>query len=304
MEVPDILYKYTTAETVKIVLETGRLRWQSPCQFNDVSELQRMPELSPNFVEARPIYSKILIDLAYSDAIEDLSVYSPWTQKFIAFLRQLKIQGTSSDSALSLIDSYTPQSEQYMEDIFRQSTELNNDGSLRCFCLTENDMSTLMWAHYGDSYKGCMLGFQHIDELSTPFASAEKVQYSDETPIIGSAVDFYLYGPNKKQNKDTRLAIYYTKSEDWEYEKEWRVIYKPKVIDDKPYTDFKFYPLELASITFGLKLDRKNKHQILSLITSNYSHCELYELKMIKGIVRRVKYKSNKTIQATAFCGA
>ncbi|MCK9812839.1 DUF2971 domain-containing protein [Pseudomonas sp. MAFF 302046] len=101
-----------------------------------------------------------------------------------------------------------------------------------------------MWAHYGDSYKGCMLGFQHIDELSTPFAEAEKVRYADEAPVIGSAVDFYLYGASPKQNKETRLAIYYTKAKDWECEKEWRVIYKVNPIKGALYTDFKFHPAE------------------------------------------------------------
>lgn len=291
MEVPDILYKYTTAETAKIILETGKLRWQSPCQFNDVNELQRMPALSPNFIEARPIYSQKLIDIAYSDVNGDLSAYSPWTQMLVALLKQLKNKGTSSTSALSLIDSVIPQSEQNLEDAFRNSTELNNDGSLRCFCLTENEMNTLMWAHYGDSYKGCMLGFQHLNELSTPFAIADKVRYSDETTVIGSALDFYLYGPTSEQNKETRLAIYCTKSADWKYEKEWRVIHKIKMPDDKLYSDFKFYPQELESITFGLKIDKEEKTQILELATSNYSHCNIYELKMIKGVVSRLKYE-------------
>lgn len=291
MQVPDILYKYTTAETTRVVLATGRLRWQSPCQFNDANELQRMPKLSPNFVEARPIYSQKLVELAYSNEVIDLSIYSPWTQKLIKLLRILKNQGIPSDSALSSIDNVIPQSEQNLEDSFRQSTELNNDGSLRCFCLTENDMNTLMWAHYGDSFKGCMLGFQHIDELSTPFSAAEKVRYSDDIPIIGSAVDFYLYGPTKEQNRETRLAIYHTKSKDWEYEKEWRVVHKSQVADNKLYSDFKFYPLELESITFGLKIDVKEKAKILELVTSDYSHCELYELKMIKGVISRTKHK-------------
>lgn len=292
MVVPDLLYKYTTAETAKIVLDTGKLRWQSPCQFNDASELQRMPILSPNFVEARPIYSQKLIELAYSNEPLDLTIYSPWTQTLIALLRKLKSQSISADLALSSIDSVIPQSEKNMEDLFRRSTELNNDGSLRCFCLTENVMNSLMWAHYGDSSKGCMLAFQHIDELSTPFAEAEKVRYSNDTPTIGSAVDFYLYGPTKEQNRETRLAIYHTKSEDWKYEKEWRVIYTPKIIDDKTYSDFKFYPLELASITFGLKIDSEEKAQLLALVASKYFHCELYELKMINGHVSRIKYES------------
>ncbi|GAM75657.1 hypothetical protein JCM19241_3569 [Vibrio ishigakensis] len=290
MKTPDILYKYTTADTTQIILDTGRLRWQSPCQFNDISELQRMPLLSPSFVEARPIYARKLLEIVYSSVTHNTSAYSQWTQKLIGLLSQWKQQGVSADSALSAIESVIPLSEQNIENVFRQSTERNNDGSLRCFCLTENEMNTLMWAHYGDSSRGCMLGFRHIEELSTPFAAAEKVRYSDDVPVIGSAVDFYLYGPTRDQNRETRLAIYHTKTKDWEYEKEWRVIYKNKAKTDKKYTDYKFYPSELESITFGLKIDAEKKAKILDLIASNYSHCDLYELKMTYGVVSRIKF--------------
>ena len=289
MKVPEILYKYTTASTTKIVLETGRLRWQSPCQFNDVGELQRMPILSPDFEESKPIYLKKLVDIAYSEANVNLAIYSQRSQHIIAMLQEMKSQGVSSGAALQKIESAAPQGTEKLESVFRKSTELNNDGSLRCFCLTENEFNTLMWAHYGDSYKGCMLGFQHIDELSTPFAAAEKVRYTNETPVIGSAVDFYLYGPSPKQNKETRLAIYYTKAEDWEYEKEWRVIYKVNPTQGARYTDFKFYPEELESITFGLKISQEVKAEILELVSSRYAHCKLYQLRMIGGVIHRME---------------
>lgn len=292
MKVPDILYKYTTASTTQIVLKTGRLRWQSPCQFNDVSELQRMPILSPGFDESRPIYANKLVEIAYSGVNVNLSLYSQWTQDIIGLLQQLKKQGEPQKSALKKLESVVPKSTESLESLFRKSTELNNDGTLRCFCLTENEFNTLMWAHYGDSYKGCMLGFQHINELSTPFGAAEKVRYTNEAPIIGSAVDFYLYGPSSKQNKETRLAIYHTKTKDWEYEKEWRVIHKANPVKDTLYTDYKFYPNELKSITFGLKLNPEIKAEILKLVSSQYAHCELYQLEMIDGIIRRMEYAS------------
>lgn len=292
MKVPDILYKYTTASTAQIVLKTGRLRWQSPCQFNDISELQRMPTLSPNFEEARPIYEKKLMEIAYSSVDVNLSIYSQWTQVIIRLLQQLKKLGQSESAALEMLKSAIPKNTESLETLFRKNTESNNDGTLRCFCLTENEFNALMWAHYGDSYKGCMLGFQHIDELSTPFAAAEKVRYTSEPPIIGSAVDFYLYGPNSKQNRETRLAIYHTKAKDWEYEKEWRVIYKEKSAQDTLHTDFKFYPNELKSITLGFKLNPEIKSEILDLISSQYAHCELYQLEMIDGVIRRVKCAS------------
>lgn len=292
MKVPDILYKYTTASTAQVVLRTGRLRWQSPCQFNDVGELQRMPMLSPGFDESRPLYAKKLVEIAYSGKDINLSVYSQWTQDIIGLLQQLRKQGIPLGTSLKKLESVIPKSTENLESLFRKSTELNNDGTLRCFCLTENEFNPLMWAHYGDGYKGCMLGFQHIDEFSTPFGAAEKVRYTNEVPVIGSAVDFYLYGPSSKQNKETRLAIYHTKTKDWEYEKEWRVIHKVNPIKNTLYTDFKFYPGELKSITFGLKLIPEFKDQILKLIYSNYAHCELYQLEMIGGVIRRMDYAS------------
>ncbi|MQA56570.1 DUF2971 domain-containing protein [Pseudomonas piscis] len=290
MKAPDILYKYTTASTTQIVLRTGRLRWQSPCQFNDASELQRMPILSPSFDEAKSIYPNKLIDIAYSGMDANLSIYSQWTQEIIGLLRQLKKQGIAQKTILKKLESVIPKPIESLELLFRKSTELNNNGTLRCFCLTENELSPLMWAHYGDSYKGCMLGFQHIDELSTPFGAAEKVRYTNEAPTIGSAVDFLLYGPSSEQNKETRLAIYHTKTKDWEYEKEWRVIHKVNPVGEALYTDNKFYPDELKSITFGLKISPEIKSEILKLISSRYAHCELYQLEMIDGTIRRVEY--------------
>ncbi len=287
VQVPDILYKYTTSSTTQIVLETGRLRWQSPCQFNDVAELQRMPTLSPDFDEARPIYVNRLLEIGYSDLITDYSSYSEWTQYILRLIQKLKVQGVPSADVRQMLNSVVPNSTVKLESLFRRSTELNNDGSLRIFCLTENVLNDLMWAHYGDSNKGCMLGFRHIDEYSTPFAAAEKVRYTDETPVIGSAVDFYLYGPSAAQNKETRLAIYHTKKSAWTYENEWRVIHKSNTPNGKLYSDFKFYPEELESVTFGLKITPDDKDKIINLVQLGYPHCKLYEIVMIDGELRR-----------------
>ena len=137
--------------------------------------------------------------------------------------------------------------------------------------------------HYGDSYAGCMFGFKHIEDRSTPFLAAEKAMYSPNAPVIGSAVDFYLYGPTKEQNKRTRLAIYHTKNEEWAYEKEWRVIAKRPTVDNQKYFDFKFYAEELESITFGPKIDPEKKNNILDLVESKYPHCKIYEIKVNNG---------------------
>jgi hypothetical protein len=290
--VPEILYKYTTSETAEIILDTGRLRWQSPCQFNDAHELQRMPLFSPTFAEAKPLYAERLYELVKSKLNMSIGFYSEWTKHLVAELRSIPQEKITLRDAQSAVDVYISKNKSKIQELFRKSTEQNNDGSLRCFCLSENSNHPLMWAHYADSNKGCMFGFTHIEELSTPFLEAEKVQYSKTPPIIGSGLDFYLYGPSKELNRKTRLAIYHCKSEEWSYEQEWRVIYKNRFDKINKYTDYKFYNNELESVTFGLKTQESDKNSIRNTIESTYSHCKIYQMITDNGSTKRINLKS------------
>lgn len=278
-----------TADTAKIVLETGRLRWQSPCQFNDVNELQRMPLLSPDFNEGWLIYTKTLIDIIFHQNIVDFTIYSSWTQVILLNILQLKINNYSEQQALEKIESNIPICKQETSEVLRQNTEAINDGSLRCFCLSENFNNSLMWAHYGESQKGCMFGFGHIEQLSTPFLAAEKVSYTENAPIVGSAVDILLYGPSSEFKKDTRLAIYHNKGIDWAYEKEWRVVIPRPNANQVKYSDILFYEKELTSVTFGSRILQETRDEIMSIIGKKYSHCEIFEIITHNGNSERLR---------------
>jgi hypothetical protein len=66
---PDCLYKYTSASTAEIILETGRLRWSNTSMFNDLNEFQRMPVFFPSLEEDWDVYLRFSVpDLRY-DAI-------------------------------------------------------------------------------------------------------------------------------------------------------------------------------------------------------------------------------------------
>ena len=106
MAVPEVFYKYTTAETAKIILNTGKLRWKSPCQFNDVQELQRMPLFLPTFEEARPLYSEKLYELAKSGLNMGIGFYSDWTKFLISELRSLPQDKITLDKTQALVDNY------------------------------------------------------------------------------------------------------------------------------------------------------------------------------------------------------
>ena len=214
MAVPNILYKYTPADTAKIILKTGRLRWSSPCQFNDEYELQRMPILSPAFDELGQLYAESLTGIIYSKEEHDFGIYTLQTQKMLEALNEFKRQGVPEEKILDFIKQNAPKVLDDTEDLLRKDTEARNDGSLRIVCLTENDNNSAMWTHYAEVNTGCMLGFTHIESLSTPFMASAQVTYTPNAPVVGSALDVILYGTSEELNKRTRLAIYYNKGEE------------------------------------------------------------------------------------------
>ena len=80
----------------------------------------------------------------------------------------------------------------------------------RVYCLSENPYSPLMWAHYADAHQGVCLEF---DARTAPFtrqSAATKVEYQKVYPAYD--VVTVSYEP------------LVTKSADWSYEAEWRVI--------------------------------------------------------------------------------
>jgi hypothetical protein len=84
-------------------------------------------------------------------------------------------------------------------------------GRWRIYCLTPVAHSTLMWSHYADNHRGICLEFSTDHSL---FGSAQKVEYLSSYP-----------GWNPKALMDrTSPHMLLSKSSDWSYEKEYRIV--------------------------------------------------------------------------------
>lgn len=107
-------------------------------------------------------------------------------------------------------------------------------------CFSETNTDLLMWGHYSDGFKGFCLEFNTEFE---PFIKLHKVVYSDLLPIINI---FDLF------SSDTYTFVtdlYCTKSQKWQYEREWRVLHK------NAGTLFHYAPECLKGIYFGPNID-------------------------------------------------
>jgi hypothetical protein len=114
-----------------------------------------------------------------------------------------------------------------------------------------------MWAHYADSHKGVCLKFDILEDTSF-FSPAKKVIYTKNYPE-------YDYLSNKN---DFVNQMFLTKSDEWDYEGEVRVLKASK-------GNFKFNENSLKEVIFGCKASENDKKTIVKLINYYYPKAKL-----------------------------
>lgn len=111
---------------------------------------------------------------------------------------------------------------------FKQHIESNLRNS-SILSLSELYNSTTMWSHYADSHKGICIEYEtrkifpknNIEEI------ANKVIYKSSNEIYFNSFDIYAKCcANRNKDKYFQIIseINSTKTKDWSYEKEWRLI--------------------------------------------------------------------------------
>jgi hypothetical protein len=100
--------------------------------------------------------------------------------------------------------------------------------------------NVLMWSHYAGSHQGICLEF---DGNFAFMAHAMKVKYAEKRPIINVYID----------DKQTQLEkALLTKSLEWKYEDEWRLISY-----EKGSGVFEFRPKNLTGLIFGAQANER-----------------------------------------------
>jgi hypothetical protein len=109
----------------------------------------------------------------------------------------------------------------------------------RIYCLTPYAKSLLMWAHYGDKHCGVCLEFN----ATRQFGLAYKVTYRDELLPVGPDI--------REDHKALAELTVLTKSKEWEYEREYRMLSREKALDPTfaLTTEDNYFPLPPVSLT-------------------------------------------------------
>ena len=119
--------------------------------------------------------------------------------------------------------------------------------------------SLLMWSHYTDSHKGICLEF---DARNADFGSALKVEYSTDYP----ALEFFDTDP-----ATSLQAMILTKSKDWDYENEYRLVTKIPPLREQILLrndKFTFQARHLTGVILGCQISTSNEQAIRSLVAA------------------------------------
>lgn len=288
MQLPPIFYKYTPSSTACLVLESSKLRWSSPLLFNDISEFQRMPQFFPSVADSYNELPKAIVEAAYDGKGLDEEKLVPQLRLLLSLVK--KIASDGSKKREELLDELTGEvvgADQNIELALQGYVKNLGLNAARVLCVTSEYDNHAMWGNYAEYHTGCVIGFRHVVERSTPLLAATQVSYSADRPIVGAGLDFLLYGNTSELRKRTLHAIFYTKDKSWEYEREWRVIaWRPNEAE-KQFGDYPFLSEELESVTLGARATEIIEARVRLLIAEKYPKASLYRMELHGGKLER-----------------
>ena len=155
---------------------------------------------------------------------------------------------------------------------------------IRVFCLTETYLSTLMWSHYGQNHYGICIGIHIHDYKNYPNI---RIRGDQVLPITKNYDPQYIpicpvkYTNDRPQpinvlrNKKQKMNDFIlTKSLDWEYEKEQRIMLPIDRIKKNPV---KIVVSQIGEIIFGLRTPFEMIKEI-KLLTNNIRGIKYYQI--------------------------
>lgn len=270
-------YKYTSASTAQKILINKSVRFSSPFILNDPFDIQR--ELKFDF-EFKDFEVKIKNEIINMINNEIIPKYSNNLAMQVIF-NYISIMNKEEKAKYCNEIKNTKLKNLYELDSFKLIQQKWNDflPITRIFSVSEDYDNTVMWTHYADKYKGVVLELECIDIYDNVLLAAEKVKYSDKIPTIG-ALDYWIkvFTDQEEFNYEkTFKELELTKSSNWSYEKEWRVIIFEK--DSKEYyNDYKIHPRTFSKIFLGKEISDDDRKIFKKLIFDELSHIELLNM--------------------------
>jgi hypothetical protein len=261
-----VLYKYLTPARLD-VLERRRIRFTQPAAFNDPFELKPYIESAASQVHLREYVEENFDEILRRELKEYpiLSTLLPG-ESAVDLLRPLK---SSIPALFHLLEPHL---------LPGVSTAINSalNANVGVLCLSEIRDSLLMWGHYTDNHEGFVIGF----DQDHPFFSVRRGP-ADEFGYLRQ-VRYSRNRPRVTMANTTGAEWFETKSDEWAYEKEWRMMRVLQHADSRlecvphPICLFNFPTDAVVEMIAGLRSSREVRDQ-LRTVSKGYPRAKLFQ---------------------------
>lgn len=230
---PEILYKYRCVNDNSIsMLSNNQIYFSSPLDFNDPFDCLAKENRFDNFDES---------------SVED----------FAKFFYNVQPEDFSTDKNQQLILELKNHPDIQKINKENNSNLMNFIQKLGVLSLSERNDSILMWSHYADNHKGfCIglkgnLGFDHDKLIKVKY---EKVRYRR---VFSEWLELQLDKEKFLDKAEEELVC--TKYDDWNYEKEWRIV-------SSAGKGVRTYPAHVIDrIIFGLHMQPSDRNRVIDI---------------------------------------
>ncbi len=145
-----------------------------------------------------------------------------------------------------------------------------NNLGVACFSSRNDDL--LMWAHYGERFKGFCL------ELST---RARMLSNLLPVEYVGTVPSYSLHSLIVNEPSSIGISkLFLSKAKSWQYEHEWRSFC------EQPDRMISYDPKDLVGIYLGPEIEEKSMAKIMQLAEEVYTSVKVY-----KGKRSRIEFK-------------
>jgi len=192
---PKYLYRYRSLdgdakEWVRESILDSKHYFSSPKSFNDPFDCRPVFSLEATKAELISYYEKIL-----SHQIPTMSREQRRAQA------RVWLRNPESD----------PRNPRNLDSFHQNHYEMVSS-RIGVLCLSETPRNILMWSHYGNSHRGICLQFHALENT---LETSQPVHYKELRPTTNPV----------SQSQDEMLDdALFTKSDQWAYEREWRII--------------------------------------------------------------------------------
>ncbi|AIO18475.1 hypothetical protein KQ51_00595 [Candidatus Izimaplasma bacterium HR1] len=173
-----------------------------------------------------------------------------------------------------------------VEEIIKLNFNANRE-NIYASCLSESKNSELMWAHYGDTYKGYIVEYDYTDTyqlIQSQSAAIFPIIYEDVvidfSQLFVKLIDVYfenLLQDVDHVNAEVRAVIASNtllpqeaeyvnifKKPDWSYEKEWRIMTTHPDDDERiPIT------VKASAVYMGSRISEVDKKRLMQIASRN-----------------------------------